>query len=130
MKQYAVHRIPAQPLHSVDFGKAEQGALQHIRPESSDHHPTVRFALLQDRRNLYLHYSVDDRYVRVKHKGFQVPVYKDSCVEFFVKPKKDCGYFNFELNAGGSLLVTYIEDPQRIDGVFKKATPLPPEIEI
>ena len=128
MKQYNVHSIPAQPLHSVDFNKAEQGLIRNIRPESSDHHPSVKFALLHDSENLYLHYTVDDSYVRIIHKGFQVPVYKDSCVEFFVKPKKDCGYFNFELNAGGSMLVTYIEDHHRTAGVLKKATPLPPEI--
>ena len=64
----------------------------------------------------------------VKHKGFLLrltceerdpksvythdndPVYKDSCLEFFVnfKPKaEDCGYINFEGNAAGALLSGY-----------------------
>jgi hypothetical protein len=55
------------------------------------------------------------------------PVYKDSCVEFFVQPKPDRGYFNFEFNCGGSLLCFYILDPTRVPNGFKDFTPLPEE---
>jgi hypothetical protein len=55
-------------------------------------------------------------------------VWKDSCVEFFIQPRRDAGYFNVEMNAGGAHLCSYIEDPERIPGGFKKFTRLPPEI--
>jgi len=48
-------------------------------------------------------------------------------VEFFVQPRPDQGYFNLEMNAGGSHLCMFIEDPARIPGGFKKFTRLPPE---
>jgi len=128
VKTYTINNTPAQPLRSVDFNTAGQGTLTHIRPESSDHHPGVRFTFLHDTRNLYLQFTVNDRYVRVIHNGLQAPVYKDSCVEFFVKPKPDCGYFNFEFNAGGAMLANYIEDPTRTPAGFKKSTPLPAEL--
>lgn len=38
------------------------------------------------------------------------PVYKDSCMEFFVNfypEQKDAGYLNFEMNANGCLLLQY-----------------------
>jgi hypothetical protein len=53
------------------------------------------------------------------------PTYLDSCVEFFLQPKPDRGYFNFEFNCGGSLLCYYIVDPVRVPGGFRDFTPLP-----
>ena len=127
MQTYRILRISHATLCNADFTQAEEGSLECIRPESSDHRPKVRFALLHDRSNLYLRFTVNDRYVRVVHTGLQVPVYKDSCVEFFVQPKPEGGYFNFEFNAGGAMQVSYIEDPERTPGGFKKAVPLPTE---
>jgi hypothetical protein len=65
--------------------------------------------------------------VRSVHTGFQASVYEDSCVEFFVRPIPDKGYFNFELNCGGVLLASYVTDPIRIDGRVAEASPLSPE---
>jgi hypothetical protein len=63
--------------------------------------------------------------VRCVHTGFQAPVYEDSCVEFFVQPRPDKGYFNFEFNGGGTLLASYVTDPTRTDdGRVAEATPL------
>ena len=43
---------------------------------------------------------------------FQDPVYKDSCVEFFVDtfPEKRLGYVNFETNNSGALLAAFGPD--------------------
>lgn len=73
---------------------------------------------------LHLLFRVQDRFVRCVHTGFQAPVYKDSCAEFFVRPDGEGGYFNFEMNAGGSLLVTFIEDWTRTPEGFAKCTRL------
>ena len=52
------------------------------------------------------------RRVRVRYTKFQDPVYKDSCVEFFVDmfPEKRLGYVNFETNAAGTLLAAFGPD--------------------
>jgi len=55
------------------------------------------------------------------------PVYKDSCVEFFVKPKPDKGYFNFEFIAVGTLLCSYITDPERTREGFREFVSVPEE---
>ncbi len=55
-------------------------------------------------------------------------VWKDSCVEFFMQPRNGQGYFNLEMNAGGAHLCSYIEDPARVPGGFKKFARLPAEI--
>ncbi len=48
-------------------------------------------------------------------------------MEFFVQPAGAVGYYNFEVNAGGTVLVYFIEDPTRgADGtLFQKFTELP-----
>jgi hypothetical protein len=40
---------------------------------------------------------------------YQEMVCYDSCVEFFVQPEPHLGYFNFEFNRGGTMLIYYIE---------------------
>jgi len=95
-----------------------------FRPESAPHQPVVRCKLLYDDDRLYGLFRVQDRYVRCVHTGFQVPVYEDSCVELFVQPRPDRGYFNFEFNCGGALLASYVTDPARINGRVAGAGPL------
>jgi hypothetical protein len=70
---------------------------------------------------------VEDQYVRCIHPRFQSDVWKDSCVEFFVRPKNGEGYFNFEFNCGGALLAAYVTDPTRAGCSLKKYIPLTPD---
>lgn len=98
-----------------------------FRPESSDHRPRTRVRLVADDQALYGLFRVEDRFVRCIHREFQSPVYKDSCVEFFVQPRPDGGYFNFEFNCGGALLASYITDSRRTADGFAAFQPLAPE---
>ena len=108
-----------QNVHAMDVA--------YFRPESSAHRPQTHCKLLYDEEILYGIFRVDDQYVRCVNTGFQVDVYKDSCVELFLQPKSIGGYFNFEFNCGGALLASYVTDPTRIDGQVKQYTPLTPE---
>ena len=102
-------------------------SIDNFRPESSNHRPRTRVKLLADKQGLYGLFRVEDRFIRCVHTGFQVPVYKDSCVEFFVQPRLDRGYFNFEFNCGGSLLASYITDATRTADGLAAFQPLAPE---
>jgi hypothetical protein len=101
--------------------------VSHFRPESSAHRPRVQARLLHGPGGIRGVFHIDDRYVRSVRTGFQSPVYKDSCVEFFMQPRPDRGYFNLEMNAGGSHLCYYVEDPTRTPDGFKKLTRLSDE---
>jgi len=101
--------------------------ISHFRPESSVHRPRTRVKLVADAQTIYGIFKVEDRFIRCVHTAFQAPVYKDSCVEFFVQPRPDKGYFNFEFNCGGALLAAYITDPRRTEGGFADWRPLAPE---
>ena len=53
----------------------------------------------------------EDRYVQVINTEYQSSVCRDSCAEFFVQPANASGYFNFEINGGGTMLLYYVTDP-------------------
>lgn len=92
--------------------------ISHFRPESSDHRPQTQAKLMYGFEGIYGIFRVKDKFVRCVHRRHLDPVYKDSCVEFFIHPRSDCGYFNFEFNCGGTLLASYIKDPVRMQDGF------------
>ena len=99
---------------------AKEARIEHFHAASSSHRPVARARLLYDAANLYLRFRVEDCYVIARHTRFQDPVWRDSCVEFFVQPRPSSGYFSFEINCGGALLSYYIEDPTRTPGGFAR----------
>jgi hypothetical protein len=107
--------------------RAETVDLLIFRPESSDHRPKTQARLVYDDAGLYCMFRVVDRYVRSVQTEFMGPVCADSCVEFFVRPKPDRGYFNIEINCGGTLLCHYITGAIRTPEGFQGSTPLAPE---
>ncbi len=114
--------IPSQQgdWNSEEWKRADTAEITYFRPESSDHRPQTAVRLLYDRDNLFGIFRVRDRYVRCVHTHFMDPVCRDSCVELFIKPKQDAGYFGFELNCGGTMLLRYIVDPTRSGKVFRE----------
>jgi hypothetical protein len=127
MQSYRVRRTAAAPgfagaWSSDPWAGAPPLAIEHFHPRSSDHRPKTQARLLFDDRFLYAIFRVEDRYVRAVATSFQGPVWTDSCVELFVRPRQDRGYFNFEMNCGGTLLLYYIEDPTRTADGFVKFT--------
>ncbi len=105
---------------------AERGSIGWYHQRSS-HRPAVAFRLLYDDHALYVRFDVRDRYVRSLRTEPQSSVCRDSCVEFFVQPLAGRGYFNFEINAGGALLLYFIENCRRVGSGFAKWQTVAPE---
>jgi len=124
MSRYTIHKTETAPLEAIDFSLAEEGRVAMVRPESNGPAPETRFYVLHDGKALYVQFCVKEKYVRSIQTAYQSPVYTDSCVEFFVQPVRGKGYFNLEINAGGTLLASYIEDPTRGVNGFAKWTPM------
>jgi len=74
--------------------------------EQPIHFPQVRAKLAYDDTALYVIFHVEDQFVLAKSKNYQDEVFWDSCVEFFFTPGMDplLGYFNLEVNCGGTAL--------------------------
>jgi len=112
MPVYHIARARVTPELKGDWDGPAWGATEALEvagfhEKSSDHRPRTQAKLLYDDSNLYVVFRVEDKYVRSVRTGYQAEVCKDSCVEFFVGPHADLGYFNFETNCGGSLLLHY-----------------------
>lgn len=130
---YTIRHCATPPQLAADWEDpvwqaAETLQVSHFLPQSSDHHPETFARLLYDDSGLHGIFCVRDRYVRCIRPNYFDQVWKDSCVEFFVRPKATGGYFNFEFNCGGAHLCCYITDSRIKDGWFAEAVKLPPTV--
>ncbi len=87
--------------------------------------PRVEVKVGYTGRFIYTSFLVFEKRVRVQHLDFQDPVWKDSCVEFFIDPfpEKKCGYINIETNAAGALLIAFGPDRDTRVPIPKKDLP-------
>jgi hypothetical protein len=109
-----------------EWSRASVVDVSHFHAKSSAHRPVTRCKVMRYADELHVAFQVHDRFVRCVHDGYQDRVSRDSCVEFFIEPRSGKGYFNFEWNCGGAMLLYYIEDPARApDAIFRKFTPVP-----
>jgi hypothetical protein len=132
MPQYIVRYAAIKPdltgcWDGPAWDQAETLELARFRSAGSDHKPKTAARLLYNSSGIFGIFRVEDRYVRSIHAEYLSPVYKDSCVEFFVKPKQDRGYFNFEFNCSGALFCSYIIDSARTAEGFRNFVKLSEE---
>jgi len=95
------------------WGRVTALEIKDYHPMSTSHRPKTWAKLVYDEDRVYLIFRVDDKFVRATRTQRNSNVCRDSCVEFFVTPKQGRGYFNFEYNAGGTMLLHYNETPDR-----------------
>jgi hypothetical protein len=133
MVVYHIHYRPSPPPLESEWddpvwNTAETVTLEWHHPDASPHRPRTSVRLLHSPEGLHLFFRVDDRYVVARHTRLNDPVCKDSCVEFFVEPPGNRGYFNFEFNCGGVLHLSHITDPTRDNGRFRGIQLATPEL--
>lgn len=75
-------------------------------PDQFAHAPETRFHIARSKDTLWIHFMVTDEKVRAVTLIDQGEVWKDSCVEFFVKLPHQQGYANFEFNCLGVCLAS------------------------
>lgn len=109
--QYIIKKQQAMPAPSANWNApnwqiATTLSITHFPWPDSGHRPRVEARALYDAEALYIHFRVEDQYVRAVAENFQDSVCLDSCVEFFVAPLAHSdAYFNFEVNCGGTMLL-------------------------
>lgn len=117
-KSYRVRTARTAPAllanpSTSSWKNAEVTDIAHFHPKSSDHRPVSRVRMLYQPKTLFVDFSVQDQFVLARETEFQALVSQDSCVELFLQPPGSAGYFNFEINCIGTLLLYYIEDAQK-----------------
>lgn len=69
--------------------------------------PEVKFVIGHSGRAILLKYEVSEKSIAALHRMPNQPVYKDSCVEFFIAFNRDSEYYNFEFNCVGTCLAGF-----------------------
>lgn len=115
MTELAEYRL--RSIHEDFALPGESGFWEGIPAAKVDHYlwlkngyePRVEARACTSPNYLYVFFIAWEPRIRVKYTKFQDPVYKDSCVEFFVDPfpEKNVGYINIETNAAGAMLIHF-----------------------
>jgi len=69
--------------------------------------PKVTFSIAHSGDHIFIKYDVTEHEVLARYKQINDPVYKDSCVEFFIIFDNDKSYYNIEFNRLGTCLGRY-----------------------
>jgi hypothetical protein len=119
-KVYKVKKLQTELVVDSNWRKPQ---LQNANTLSIDlymgdhpkHKPKTKAKLLYDDENIYIIFRVIDRYVKSVATEYHGKVWDDSCVEFFFTPSENLkdGYFNLEINCGGTLLCRYQTAPNK-----------------
>lgn len=88
--------------------KVEYAAIDSYVWGGQGYKPEARAYVTWDERGLKVLLCAFENEINVEATEFNGPVYKDSCLEFFVQPfEDDPRYLNFETNAGGVALIGF-----------------------
>lgn len=114
--EYLVHKIdvglnPASLWDDRIWKNTAVLDVANFHRRSSEHRPVTQARVAHDGDSLYVLFQVKDRYLRCTRTDYNTDVCCDACVEFFVEPKPDKGYLNFEVNCIGTLHLGYHELP-------------------
>jgi hypothetical protein len=83
--------------------------IQNYMGAKPGHLPKTEVKIAYDDTAIYVIFRVEDKYVRAVVAEHQDCVCTDSCVEFFFTTGSDVskGYFNLEMNCGGTMLLHF-----------------------
>lgn len=68
---------------------------------------TAEFSMAHNNEAIFLKYYVSEEHIRAFYTQPNDPVYKDSCVEFFISFNGEPEYYNLEFNCKGTSLVGF-----------------------
>ncbi len=75
--------------------------------------------LLRDQNYLYVGYECEDADITARHENRDDPVYRDDCVEIFIRPnEKSDHYIGLEMNARGVLYDYFFPFPGKLEPGF------------
>jgi hypothetical protein len=116
MKNLRIAFISNQELNngmadvSSFLNNSERQSIDNLLWSNDGYKPTVSFAMVYTEDSILLKYFVAEKYVKADYHQINDPVYKDSCVEFFIAFGDDENYYNLEFNRIGTALIGYGSD--------------------
>lgn len=110
----------------ADAGNCAELAIRQYHWLPDRYAPKARAYVSYTEEELLISMRAYERDPLVRYKNHNDPVYKDSCLEFFLQPtpESDDRYLNLEVNAAGTILVGLGKGRQ--DRVYLGADEVPP----
>ncbi|HEX3007753.1 MAG TPA: carbohydrate-binding family 9-like protein [Bacteroidales bacterium] len=96
-----------QEAENVFYSSPEVHKIDQINWNNFPYKPDVSFKIAHSDTEIYLQYTVNEKYIRAKYKNDNESVWTDSCVEFFFSPVDDGSYYNLEFNCIGTTLIGF-----------------------
>ncbi|MCL4637439.1 MULTISPECIES: carbohydrate-binding family 9-like protein [Olivibacter] len=88
------------------FSMMEAHAIASLNWKEYYYVPKVSFKIAYTDESILLYYEVFEKHIRAAYLHNNEPVYRDSCVEFFIS-FDGSNYYNFEFNCIGTMLSAY-----------------------
>ncbi len=113
MKELIVPYIPSIHHHSPfaviasELNKLPKHKIEIAPWKEFSYKPDVSFSIAYNEEGIFLKYFVMEKAIRAVYTQANEPVYKDSCVEFFISLPNDPSYYNLEFNCIGTCLMGY-----------------------
>lgn len=76
-------------------------------PDKYPYKPDAYFRIAYNEQDIFLKFDVQEKEFRATAMEHRSRVWEDSCVEFFIQPEENRGYYNIEINAIGTVLCGY-----------------------
>jgi hypothetical protein len=84
----------------------DANAIAAVSWQAYPYRPSAQFKIAHTIDGLLLLYQVKEKHVKAEYRNTNDPVYKDSCVEFFLSFDGN-NYYNLEFNCLGTALIGY-----------------------
>jgi len=114
------YKVKYSDSTATDWSSVDRILLDSIREESKCKIPKVNLALVSNSKGFHGRFGVFDFSLLAVCTEDMMPVWEDSCVEIFLKPKDSVGHLAFEFNCIGALYATYVKDEKIVNGKFSQ----------
>ncbi|WP_198170107.1 carbohydrate-binding family 9-like protein [Mucilaginibacter arboris] len=91
----------------LQLNKLPPQSLDYLLWSEGSYKPEVCFRIGHNNTCIFLKFTVMEDHLRMVYNQINDPVYKDSCVEFFIGIENDSNYYNLEFNCAGTCSVGY-----------------------
>ena len=133
-KCYIVKRIDYELenlLYDEQWSKAPIALIDTYLWVNNGYKPRVEVQLLYSLKNIYVRFKAREKKITASYLHPNDPVYKDSCVEFFINPfpEDTAKYLNVEINPLGTVRAEFgsrdkrdVVDPSLLKRIIVKST--------
>ncbi|HEY9362734.1 MAG TPA: carbohydrate-binding family 9-like protein [Chitinophagaceae bacterium] len=92
---------------AIALDECIQNPIEIVPWPSYPYKPAVSFVIAHDYERIFIKYYVREQAIRAAYNNPNDPVFKDSCVEFFIAFGEEKAYYNFEFNCIGTCLSAF-----------------------